>query len=83
MSILARIQANGGDVIRDQWRFQLKPGRLSAEALAWLRPRWREACLEAWPLLDTWEERAAIREYDGGFTRAEAELGAFAEVAGC
>lgn len=83
MSILARIRANGGDVIRDQWRFQLQPGRLSAEALAWLRKRWRDACHEAWPLLDTWEERAAIREFDGGLSRAEAERTAYAEVAGC
>lgn len=83
MSILARIRANGGDVIRDQWRFRLQPGRLSAEALAWLRARWRDACREAWPLLDAFEERAAIREFDGGLPRAEAERAAYAEVTRC
>ena len=31
-------------------------------------------------LLDAWEERAAIREYDGGQTREEAERDAAREV---
>lgn len=85
MSILARIRANGGDVIRQEWRFTLKRGRLSAEALTWLRGagRWRQACREVWPLLDWWEERAAIREFDGGMSRAEAEAAAYAEVCPC
>lgn len=83
MSILARIRANGGDVVRQEWRFRLQPGRLSTEALGWLRARWREACREAWPALDDWEERAAIREYEGGLSRAEAERAAYREVVGC
>ena len=46
MSILARIKAQGGDIIRDEWRFRLKPGRLTPEAVAWLkvRLRWFTAC---------------------------------------
>lgn len=80
MSILSRIHANGGDIVRDEWRFSLKRGRLSTAALAWLRLRWFEACCEAWPALGTWVERAAIREFDGGESRADAERNAYAEV---
>jgi len=85
VSILARIRANGGDVARQEWRFTLKRGRLTTEAQTWLKAagRWRLACSEAWPLFDLWEERAAIREFDGGQTRVEAERAAYAEVAGC
>lgn len=83
MSILSRIEANGGAVIRDEWRFSLRRGRLTSEALMWLRARWSQACLEAWPPLDTFEERAAIMEYDGGMPREEAERAAYREVAGC
>ncbi len=83
MSILARIQAHGGQIVRVEWRFTLKPGRLSPAALAWLKKHWRAACTEAWPVLDRWEERAAIREYMGGQSRAEAEAEAYAEIAGC
>lgn len=85
MSILARIRANGGDVTRQEWRFSLKPGRLTTEALTWLRVagRWRMACAEAWPLFDLWEERAAIREFDGGLPRPDAERLAYGEVMGC
>lgn len=85
MSILARIRANGGDVARHEWRFTLKRGRLTSDALTWLRAagRWRQACAEAWPPFDLWEERAAIREHDGLQSRGEAERGAYAEVVGC
>ena len=83
MSILARIHANGGDVVRTEWRFALKRGRLSAEALAWLKGRWFDACCEAWPPLGAWLERAAIREFDGGESRPDAERAAYEEVAGC
>ena len=64
MSILARIRTHGGDIIRTEWRFSLKRGRLTQEAIAWLRAHWLEACCEAWPMFDAWVERAAIREYD-------------------
>lgn len=83
MSILARVHAHGGEIVRDEWRFRLNPGRLTPEAVAWLRKHWRAACREAWPSLDAWEERAAIREFDGGLMRAEAERAAYGEVARC
>lgn len=85
MSVLARIHANGGDVIRDEWRFTLKRGRLSTEALAWLRKgdHWWRACCEAWALYALWGERAAIREYVGGQLRAEAERDAYRDVTRC
>lgn len=82
MSILARIRAHGGDVIRDEWRMILRPGRLKPDALAWLKkPEVRDAVhREVWPEVDDWHERAAIREFDGGQLRAEAERDAYQEV---
>lgn len=80
MSITARIRANGGDLTRDEWRFRFRPGRLKPEAIAWARANYRTACREIWPLFDLWEERAAIREYDGNMTRAEAEARAYEDV---
>ena len=82
MSILDRIRANGGEVIRDKWRLILRRGRLSDAALEWLRqPHIREALTrEVWPEYDDFEERAAIREYDGGQSRADAEAAAYDEV---
>lgn len=81
--ILARIQANGGDVVRQEWRFTLRRGRLTADAIAWVRARWIEVCREVWPAFDLWQERAAIMEFDGGMARAEAERRAYQEVCGC
>lgn len=83
MTILARIRANGGDVVRDEWRFSLRRGRLTDAAIAWLTSRWLDLCREVWPAFDEWMERAAIREFDGGQTRPEAERDAYAEVAKC
>ncbi len=85
MSILARIQAQGGDIVRDEWRFTLKPGRLTPEALAWLRVRlrWFIACCEVWPPYANWQERAAILEFDGGMSRADAERAAYADFIPC
>lgn len=83
MSILARIKANGGDVVRDEWRIALRPGRLTPEALVWVRSRWNEVRREAWPQFDEFEERAAIREYDGGMSRHDAERAAYGEVSQC
>lgn len=81
--ILSRIRANGGDVIRQEWRFALRRGRLTQDAVTWVRARWREACREAWPLIDQFEERAAIIEFDGGLSRAESERAAYAEFTTC
>lgn len=83
MSILARIRAHGGDVIRSEWRITLRKGRLSADALAWIAERRDELMREVWPEFDDWNERAAIREYCGGMTRAEAEAAAYGDVTKC
>lgn len=83
MSALARIRANGGDVVRTDWHFQLLPGRLTSEAIAWIKGRWADVCREVWPLLDLWAERAAIMQYDGLLPRAEAERRAYEEVCAC
>lgn len=82
MSILQRIRAKGGQVVRDGYALRITRGRLTDANLAWLqqpdnRDRlWREV----WPLYDEWQERAAIREYDGGLDRADAEREAYREV---
>lgn len=80
---MARIRAHGGEVIRDEWRLSLRPGRMTAEAIAWVRAHWEDVCREVWADFDRWSERAAIREYDGGQARAEADRDAYAEVAKC
>lgn len=80
MSILARIRDNGGDVIRDEWRITLKKGRLTAPALEWIAKHKAALMAEVWPLFWVFEERAAIMEFDGGLSRAEAERAAYAEV---
>lgn len=78
--ILERVRAHGGDVIRDEWRFNLRKGRLTPGALAWLRDRRVELIREVWPAYDDWDERAAILEFDFGMTRAEAEAEAYRRV---
>lgn len=78
--ILDRIRAHGGEVIRDGWRFTLRKGRLTPKAVEWLRAHWRDVQAEVWPEFDDFEERAAIREFDGGMAREEAEAAAYAEV---
>jgi hypothetical protein len=85
VSILARIRAHGGEVIRDEWRLKLHRGRLTDDALSWLRDPRRKVALmrEVWPEADEFEERAAIREFDGGQDRATAEREAYREVMGC
>lgn len=82
MSILARVRAHGGDVVRDGWRMTLRPGRLGPDAIAWLKREDVKARLheEIWPEVGDWQERAAIREFDGGQDRATAEAEAFREV---
>lgn len=83
MSLLMRIKAAGGSVSRDRWRLKLKRGRLSNEAVAWIKANRNRVMAELWPAFDAWEERAAIREYDGGQSRQEAEAAAYAEVEPC
>ena len=83
MSILARIRAHGGEVIRTEWRITLRKGRLSAAALEWIAGRRPELMREVWPEFDDWNERAAIREYCGGMSRAEAEAAAYGDVTKC
>lgn len=82
MSILDRIRANGGEVIRDGWRLRLRRGRLTDAALKWLRePKVKDQLMrEVWPAYDDWQERAAIREFDGGQPREDAERDAYEEV---
>lgn len=83
MSILARIKAHGGKIVRDRWTFRLSPGRLKPDAIAWVKAHKREVMGEVWPAFDAWEERAAIMEFDGGLSRPEAESAAYAEVEAC
>lgn len=80
--ILDRIRAHGGEVIRDKWTLRLRRGQLSDEAVEYLRdPQVKRRLLhEVWPEADRWEERAAIREFDGGQIRADAERDAYDEV---
>lgn len=78
--ILDRIRANGGEVIREKWGIRIRRGRLSVEALAWVKVRKDDLMQEVWPEFDRWTERAAIREFDGGQPRADAEQSAYDEV---
>lgn len=75
--ILDRIRAHGGDVIRDGWNIRLRAGRLTPEALEWLRGRKDALMQEVWPEFCAWTERAAIMEFDAGLGRDEAEAAAY------
>lgn len=77
MSILARIRAQGGDVTRDGFRFSLRQGRLTQEAVAWVKANLDAVKREVWPEYDDWQERAAIMEFEGGMSREEAEQAAY------
>ncbi|BBU58529.1 hypothetical protein KU6B_47940 [Mameliella alba] len=81
--ILDRIRAHGGEVIRDKWRITLRRGRLSAGALEWVREHRGDLMREVWTKYDDWQERAAIREFDGGQCRDDAEADAYREVMTC
>ena len=83
LAILERIHAHGGAVVRDQWRFSIRRGRMTDAALAWVAARAAVLFAAVWPEFDAWAERAAIREFCGGQSRAEAEVAAYAEVMGC
>lgn len=80
MAILDRIRAHGGEVIRGKWNITLRKGRMTPEALAWVKDHRANLMREVWPEFDDFEERAAIREFDGGMNRADAEAAAYAEV---
>lgn len=79
-AIIDRIRANGGEVIRNKWNITLRKGRLTPEALAWVKEHRADLMREVWPEFDDFEERAAIREFEGGMSRADAEAAAYAEV---
>lgn len=83
MSILARIRANGGDVIREEWRINLRRGRMDDAAVAWVGTHKADLMREVWPEYDDFEERAAIMEFEGGMARPEAEAAAYRRVMGC
>lgn len=72
-----RIRANGGEVIRDEWRIMLRKGRLSPAALAWVADHRSDLMQEVWPEYDAWAERAAILEFDAGLSRPDAEAAAY------
>lgn len=78
--ILDRIREHGGEAIRDEWRISLRRGRLSNDAVAWITANRPRLMREVWPEYDSFEERAAIREYCGGVARPDAEAAAYAEV---
>lgn len=78
--ILDRIRAHGGNVIRDGWNIRLRAGRLTPQALEWLRSRKDDLTQEVWPEYDAFVERAAILEFDAGMGREEAERSAYRMV---
>lgn len=80
MSIIDRIRANGGEVIRDGWTISLRKGRLTEDQVAWIARNKSALMQEVWPEYDAFEERAAIREFCGGHARAEAEAAAYRDV---
>lgn len=81
--ILDRIRANGGEVIRDKWNLRIRPGRLSPEALAWVRANTDRIKEEVWPEFDWWMRRSYDHEFVYGRPRDEAQRIAYDEVMGC
>ena len=80
MSIVDRIRANSGEVIRDRWTISLRKGRLTGDQVAWIARNKSALMQEVWPEYDDFEERAAIREFDGGMNRVDAEAAAYRDV---
>lgn len=78
--VLDRIRVHGGEAIRDGFALRVRRGKLNDDAMAWLRENRDRVMREVWPEFDDWSERAAIREYEGGQDRADAEADAYAEV---
>lgn len=81
--ILDRIRAHGGEVARDKWRINLRRGRMSDAAVKWVQDHKSALMREVWPQFDEFEERAAIREFDSGMPRTDAEAAAYEEVTQC
>jgi hypothetical protein len=77
MSVLAHIRAKGGEIVRKEYNFRLRPGRLDARAIAWIKDNIEAIKAEVWPRYPEWQERAAIMEFDGGLSREEAERAAY------
>jgi hypothetical protein len=77
MSILDRIRAKGGDVVREGYTFRFRPGRLDAAAVAWVKANIETVKDEVWPEYFHWQERAAILEFEGGMPREAAERAAY------
>lgn len=76
--VLDRIRAQGGNVIRRGFSFSLRQGRLTPEAIAWVKANLEAVKAEVWPTYHDWQERAAVMEFEGGLTREEAEAAAYA-----
>jgi hypothetical protein len=82
VSVMAHIRSKGGDIIRREWRFALRPGKLNAHARRWVKANIDLIKAQLWPHYYDWAERAAIMEFDGGLSRAEAERQAYECVEG-
>ena len=80
--ILARIRAQGGNVIRDGFNFSLRPGRLTPDGITWVKANLDAVKAEVWAAYHDWQERAAIMEHEGGLSRDDAERAAYACVEG-
>lgn len=79
--VLDRIKAAGAEVRRDGWRLRIvRRGRLGDVGVRWIADNRARVMRELWPLYDEWEERAAIREFDGGQGREAANDAAVKEV---
>jgi hypothetical protein len=83
VTVLDRIRAEGGKVVRSEWQLTLVPGRMTTASMAWVRSNKDALLREIWPEFDDWSERAAIMEYDAGLTRSEAEAAAYRRVMKC
>lgn len=76
-TLRARFERAGGRLIADGDALRIQaPRPLPADVLSELRAR-RDV------LLDTYRERAAIREHDGGLSRADAEREAATDALAC
>lgn len=79
--IIDRIRSNGGDLIRNEYAFTLRRGRLTDEQIEWVKARIDEVKLEVWPQYVQWVERACILQYDRGLSRADAQAAAYGVIA--